>query len=146
MSGKEIVNEGFEFSVNQMGVNKPGITKGNQSNVIVEKSLTSQASKKAILTTKITQTNAALNWQCEGPTKMTTAISEIFVGGAFNIMSSAVKTKVDGKPCVLNGDFIICNCTCTAPQKGSPPPPPVITPGICKIEIINAGQNKLKGL
>ena len=141
---KKIVNKNFQFSVTQMGANIPGIKSGGLSDVDVEISPKSKAGGDSILTTKIGQMKAASDWSCEGPTKDTTAASETITGGIFNILSTAVKSMSDGKPCMLEGDFAICNCICTAPQK-TYPPNTVVTPGICKIMINYAGQDTVKG-
>ncbi|MCP3921430.1 MAG: hypothetical protein GY714_02475 [Desulfobacterales bacterium] len=140
MAAKQVANTKFKFSVTQMGVNTPGITSGGDGDVSVQESTTAKIEGAAVLVEKITQNMAAVQWGCEGPTKNSTAVTEAFVGGVFNIISTAVKTGADGKHCMRKGDFVMCTCTCTAPQKGSPPPPPVITMGGCKIEISDAGQ------
>ncbi len=140
MAVKLIANNRFKFSVTQMGVNSPGITSGSDGDVLVQESTTTKIEDGAVLVEKITQNMAAVQWGCEGPTKNSTAVTEVFSGGVFSIISTAIKTGADGKRCMRKGDFVMCTCTCTAPQKGSPPPPPVITMGGCKIEISNAGQ------
>lgn len=81
MAVKQIVNKNFKFSVTQMGVNRPGITSGGSGDVLVQESGTAQAGGGAVLVEKITQDRAALQWGCEGPTKNTTAVTEVFSGG-----------------------------------------------------------------
>lgn len=140
-----IANEDFQFSVTQTGAAFPGISGGDKSKVdAVTSDKLVLADKKAILE-EVKKSDVSSAWGCLGPLGKTGAGTSTFITkGSFSIPAGSMKCKADGKSVVLKGDFAICSCI-GQDTPSAPPNTPVPFTGSCRIEISDAGQNKVKG-
>ena len=150
----EVTNVDFKISVTQQGAMvpfgllTPPLPDVTKNDLIVNESSTCDSPEGInIVSKQMTEKSDGMiiTLGCKSPGTIAGTGVDVPIPdtlGAVIIPAGSAKLKCDGEFAHLMGDFGVCSCsvTFTPPTPGSP----VVVSGVCKFEITDSGQTKVK--